>query len=404
MNTVFLVVDRLHVGYLGTYGNAWIETPALDRLAAQAFVFDQFLIDSPRLDSLYQSYWQGRHALCGADLPGNRSLPSLLAEAGVTTALLTDEPEVADHPLASEFAEILEFAAPDSPQTADQVDQTHLAQCFAQLIERMESTRGPFLLWCHLTGLGGPWDAPLEFRQHYVEPGDPPPPDFVEVPSEMLAEGFDPDHVLGISQAYAGQVSLLDTCLGALLESLQTLPAGRETLLVLLSARGFPLGEHRRIGPCDDALYGELVHVPLFVRFPDLLGACARSQALVQPADLWLTILEWSGIPQAGGLPIGKSLLPIIREEAELVRDRLCVVGGDGQRAIRTPAWYLRDGGSPELFKKPDDRWEVNEVSNRCPGVVESLQRALTQYEQIARSGQISDPPPLDETLLIGIE
>ena len=89
MNAICLVVDRLHTGHLGAYGNSWIETPALDRLAGQAFTFDQTLIDSPRLESLYRSYWQGWHALCPAGPPeGRPTLAAVLREAGVNTAVV----------------------------------------------------------------------------------------------------------------------------------------------------------------------------------------------------------------------------------------------------------------------------------------------------------------------------
>ena len=66
MNAICLVFDRLHAGYVGAYGNSWIETPSFDRLASQAFLFDRALIDSPELERLYRSYWQGWHALCPA--------------------------------------------------------------------------------------------------------------------------------------------------------------------------------------------------------------------------------------------------------------------------------------------------------------------------------------------------
>jgi arylsulfatase A-like enzyme len=52
MNAVCMIIDRLHAGYVGAYGNAWIETPALDRLASRSVVFDRALIDSPQLERL----------------------------------------------------------------------------------------------------------------------------------------------------------------------------------------------------------------------------------------------------------------------------------------------------------------------------------------------------------------
>ena len=226
----------------------------------------------------------------------------------------------------------------------------------------------------------------------------------------MLEEDYDPDQLLGISQAYAGQVSLLDVCVGALLEFLHESPTGQKTLLTLASARGFPLGEHRRVGAYDESLYGELVHVPLWLRFPDSLGQGARSHALVRPADLRSTLLDWWGIADPPQSPGAASLMPLVREETEWIRDRLCIVEGgraptEGwSRAIRTPAWYLRHAAEPELYAKPDDRWEVNDVADRCDEVVGLLEKALIEYEHSLRSGQLDDLLPLDEILLTGFD
>lgn len=406
MNAICLVVDRLHAGHLGAYGNSWIDTPALDRLAGQAFTFDHALIDSPHLETIYRSYWQGWHALC-PDRPAEErpSLPAVLRQAGVHTTLLTDERLVARHPVAVDFDELLEIDPPWEPQGAQQIEQTHLAKCVVQIIDWLQSGRRPFLLWCHLAGLGTAWDAPLRFRQAYREQGDPQPTASAEVPEFSLPEDPDPDDLLPVAQAYAGQVSLLDTCLGALLELLEG-PAAAETLLVLTSSRGFPLGEHRRVGPGDEDLYGELVQVPLMLRFPDRLGATARSQALVEPADLWATLLDCYGAAADVDLPIpsAATLMPIVRQQTDAIRDRLCLSGNRHHRAIRTPAWYLRTAAQPELFTKPDDRWEVNNVAVRCPEVVQCLLDVLDQYEQTLCSGPVSALPPLSEVLLTGLQ
>ena len=84
MNAICLVIDRLHRGFLGAYGNTWIETPAIDRLAAESFVFDQALVDTPHLAALYRSYWQGWHALrrmskTGPRCPGCSARPASTA-------------------------------------------------------------------------------------------------------------------------------------------------------------------------------------------------------------------------------------------------------------------------------------------------------------------------------------
>ncbi len=406
MNTICLVLDRLHSGYLGPYGNTWVQTPAFNRLASESFTFDQMLIDTPDLARLYRSFWHGWHALCPHEPPADRrSLVAALRESGVTTALLSDERRVLELPLSVDFDEFVEIDPPWQPQIAADIEQAHLAKCFAELIDWLPSARMPYFLWCHLASLGSAWDAPLNFRESYRDDADPAVPTTAEVPDRILAENFDPDEVLGASQSYAGQISLLDGCLGAFLEELDSSPAGKETLLIVTSARGFPLGEHRRIGPCDEALFGELLHVPLMIRFPDRTAAAARTQNLAEPADLWAALWQYLRLGDLPRSPTALSWLPIISgDDAAPRHDRLCVAGVKNERSIRTPAWYLRAAGEGELFVKPDDRWEVNNVANRCLDIVEALQQARVQYEQTLHSGQLADLPPLEEVLLSGLE
>ncbi|MGD0518191.1 MAG: hypothetical protein ABSA26_11710, partial [Thermoguttaceae bacterium] len=151
------------------------------------------------------------------------------------------------------------------------------------------------------------------------------------------------------------------------------------------------------------ALYGELAQTPLMLRFPDGTGAAARSQTLVEPADLWATFSEWWQNRPAPPSPTAASLIPVARQDVPTPRDRLCIVGSGKERAIRTTAWYLRSASEGELYAKPDDRWEVNNVSNRCLEVVECLQDALHQYEQAVKSGSVADLPPLSDVLIHGL-
>jgi hypothetical protein len=242
--------------------------------------------------------------------------------------------------------------------------------------------------------MDGPWDAPLELRNQFADEDDPEPPKLVKPPEQMLADGFDPDELLGITQAYAGQVALADECLGMLLAALDEHPQRDETLVIMTSPRGYPLGEHRRVGPCDEALYAELLQVPLFVRFPGGAGGLARSQALVQPPSVFATI---------GESPTGRDLSRLLAGEPLELAD--CAVAiAPGQRAIRTPAWFLRqsliDGSMcSELFAKPDDRFEMNEIASRCGEAAELLAARLDEFTAAGRADQIADLPPLAELL-----
>lgn len=410
MNVIIVAIDRLHAGYLSCYGNTWVSTPEFNRLATESFVFDQSLIDSPRLADLYDSYWLGSHPCERKKGVTGVPLARCFEEAGVATTLLSDDAEISGHPLASAFGDVIRYEASadsDSEGAARDPTETHLASYFAVACDWLAAAREPFCLWLHTRGPGAIWDAPLEFRRQYADEDGPSPPDFVEVPCRMLGEDYDPDELLGVCQAYAGQVSLLDLALGGLVELLRSRPLGSNTLLAVVSARGFPLGEHRRIGAVDDALYGELVQAPWLLRMPDGLGAMDRSQALVQPADLFATLLDWRHIarPQSGN---GRSVLPLVRGEQERLRDHVCIVGSHGERALRTPAWHLLlppaaeagEPARPELYAKPDDRWEVNDVADRCTAETEALAQALSVFEAAAEAGALDQLPPLEESLV----
>ena len=405
MNAICLVIDRLHVGHIGAYGNAWAETPSFDALACESFVFDQALTTGSRIETLYQNLWQGRHPLLvESDQAPAADLARRLAVSGVATTLLTDTSTVADHPGAASFDNLVEFDPLERIEPADEVEQTHLARCFAQLIDRLGSAEGPFLFWAHLSSMDTCWDAPYAFRERFAEPGDPAPPRSAEAPRVALPKDYDPDVLLGMVQSYAGQVSLLDVCLGALLESIDEGPLAEDTLLAVFSARGFPLGEHDHVGPGEESLHGELVHVPMMVRLPKGLGAAQRSQALVTPADLRATLLEWWSVDNPLASSMDKSLLPIIRGDVAAVRDRLVLGQPDLEKAVRTPAWYMRLTDPPHLYVKPDDRWEVNNVADRCESVVEELQEIVDDFQTCLDSDRIDDMKPISDVLRDGLE
>ncbi|MGE0606326.1 MAG: sulfatase-like hydrolase/transferase [Pirellulales bacterium] len=396
MNAIALVIDGWHAGYLGCYGNSWIDTPGVDALAAEGHVFDQATIHSPRFEDIYRAYWQG----------GPDSLQLRLRLGGVATALVTDCPLVAGLPVAAEFDEVIRLDGVVRQSTAHDLAETGLASLLATSAEWMETARQPFLLWIHARGLAAPWDAPLDFRARYADDDSVAPKTDAQVPNLLLPSGFDPDALLPMRWAYAGQVAMFDECLGGFVDILRGSGLLDETLLAVVGARGFPLGEHRRVGLSDTVeaaigpiaspllLYEELIHVPWLLRLPHDTLAPARSQALVQPADLGATLLDAFGC--AADKAAGHSLLVLARDEQDELRDRVACMGQGGECSLRTRRWRLHwqepvDGQPatpPQLFVKPDDRWEVNDVANRCPHVIDPLLQAF-------QDRNIESPAPL---------
>jgi hypothetical protein len=56
-----------------------------------------------------------------------------------------------------------------------------------------------------------------------------------------------------------------------------------------------------------------------------------------------------------------------------------------GLAAIRTGDWKLIAAGErSELFAKPDDRWEQNDVHNRCRDTVDELRAELAKLSNLS--------------------
>lgn len=395
------MVDRLGAGFLGPYGATWLDTPGLNRLASQSLLIEHALADSPELARVYRSFWTGRHAL-SPETPAT-ALPAELSDAGWQTQLLTDDTALLEHPLATGFQRREALPRRERQAPASRVERTQLGRVFTAARERLPQLAPPFFLWVHAEGMQGAWDAPWELRAQFADEDDPSPPEFVQPPLRRLPENHDPDEVLGMVHAYAGQVAALDLCLESFLEEFLASEHAATTLLAFTSPRGYPLGEHRRVGDVDGALYGELLRVPLMLRFPDAAGAGFRAQAMAQPADLAATLAEWLQFPALPDI-WGRSLLPFVADES-WPRDRAVAVHG-GERAMRTPAWFLRRPSADEsagetlhgeLYVKPDDQWEVNEVSDRLPDVAEQLAAALESFEQAVAANDESQLAPLPE-------
>src|SRR5437764_1450607 len=103
-SAVVLVIDRLGAGWLGPYGNTWLDTPNFNRLAARSVLCETVIADTAYLDPSCRGLWTGRHSMePTAEHAGH--LARFASAAGAHGLLVTDEARVADYPLARDFAE-----------------------------------------------------------------------------------------------------------------------------------------------------------------------------------------------------------------------------------------------------------------------------------------------------------
>lgn len=386
---IVIAVDRLGCGWLGPYGNTWVETPALNRLAAESALCEFAISDSYDLVAVYRSYLSEVPAWRVTDTTGS-TLPQLARAADYESHFITDASDVAHHPLVEAFEQVDLLTWTRPPRTAAESNKTRLAEVFSAAGESLGATGKPKFLWIHAAAMNAVWDAPRELRERVAAEDDPAPLDLVTPPSLILAKNYDPDEQFGIVQAYAAEVMSLDANLAALLKAIDNAYDPANTLLIFTSPRGYALGEHLGVGLAGDALRGEVLHVPLLVRSPGRAGKLTRLAGLRQPSDVYSLIRH------------SFQSNPTVRLES--LTYEVIAASAKDELALRTAHWFYRRSGAgderrAELYAKPDDRWEVNEVSQRASDVVEAFGELADWIEANRALPDSPALPPLPDAI-----
>ena len=123
------------------------------------------------------------------------------------------------------------------------------------------------------------------------------------------------------------------------------------------------------------------------------------------------TLLDW--VAPGASTPVhsdGCSLLPLIKESCAGWRDHTVSFSAGGLRAIRTRGWCLQEtpdgiNSGPkkkasrapkrQLFVRPDDYHEVNDVADLRREIVTGLAEAVRLFERACQQNK-----PLDRLLI----
>ncbi len=422
MKVLVIVADGLQAGYVGAYGNEWVATPTLDRLAAEGIVFDRHYADRPDADGARRAWRTGCYHFPEPGPAAAEAAPpdliDLLSGPGVRTALVLDGSRDTPSAFAQGWQTVRRARAAEEGSPLDWA-----LEAAVETIEELPAT-GPWLLWLDLATLLPPWDIPENYRELYFQE------EVDELPDEDEAEEDDhqataEEHVLApwtdalppwidtdddgtflcLQRSYAGAVSFLDAGLGLLLDELAERRLLDDLAIIVTTDRGLPLGEHGVVEADVPWLHEERVHLPLIVRLPGAAEAGRRVAALTQPVDLFLTLLDLFGLP----VPEvhGHSLLPFCRGPAAPVRAYACSglqAGGAIEWALRTREWAFllpvfpveaNPARGPQLYVKPDDRWEVNNIIQHHLEWAQHLEQTLRCFVEAARRPGPLQPPEL---------
>ena len=420
MQAIVVTFDRLATTALGCYGNEWIETPHFDRLASQAVVFDRHFAEHVGV-SAGMGFGTGRLPKNGASRPYEfeaawSMLPGL---AEIELNLLTEFDAVPWSMVLKKTSSTLIAARHEADPKPDEIPFACLVKAACNLLAapHEEASR---IVWLHSAGVPEPWLPPEGFATLYFD-------EYEERGCEMAS--VTRDNWGTHPAAYAGYVSLLDHWLGELVAAVEAIAHTQPTLLIIAAARGgdwMTLSEEQAKPPVSDeslptssdegaelrsrviepyipreviSLSDAITRTPLLLRLFDQGPfnsefAGTRFNRLVQTADLSATLLDYFQLPVTPLPGVGRSLLRELAE-TEPPREEICFTDGAGSRGIRTVDWscLVNDAVSADeaercvkLFAKPEDIWEVNDVSGQQRDVAASLVARLNEILPAAKS------------------
>lgn len=425
-SVLLVTLDTLRADHVGAYGER-AHTPALDRLAREATVFEHASAPMPMTRPSHFSLFTGRYPREHGVLSNALALPDseeVLAErlrdAGYRTAAFVAVSLLDADSGAGQGFELLDSPTAGRQRTAAEVVPKALAWLAAQPAD------APTFLWVHLFDAHLPYAPAPEFRRDLDPKLEPrlPTLDLKSLHGIAAANGGDlPRAVLEHGKAlYRCEVEGLDAWLGKLLDG-----AAADALTVVVADHGesFERGvffEHTdSLGECT-------LRLPLFVRYAPLFPPGARVAAQASMVDLAPTILDALHLP-ALTRASGRSLVgltgadercvlvqhPVYSSETlanrTAMQHAMKAVAGEPTREIGPGEdmtgvvgrgfKYLRtNSGREELYRLGD---EDHELSAAEPATVAALRAELERLLK-AHPLTVLDPGKLDKAALDELE
>ncbi len=389
-NVLFIAVDDLN-NDLGAYGHDLVQSPHIDRLAAQGMRFDRaysqypvcnpsrvsfltglypeqtgvltnqdtFRVHIPEVATLPQWFRQHGYYVARVGKLFHYNVPLGIGTDGLDDSLSWDhvvnprgiDREVHDriHTLVpGRFGGTLSWLSLDDDE-GEHTDALGASAAIALLEEhRAAQTDQPLFLAVGFYRPHTPYVAPQSYFEKYplseIHPVMEEPGDRDDIPVAALADRpkqreLTVDQRREIIQAYYASISFMDTQVGRLLDALERLHMADNTIIVFVSDHGYHLGQHGLWQKGD--LFEGSVRVPLIVATPEFQHAGAATEALTELVDLYPTLVELSGLPLPEHLA-GQSMMPILEDPAH-----------PGRSAALTVAWSRARWTRPEMSNEP---------------------------------------------------
>lgn len=394
-NIVLVVSDQQHWQACG-FKNPFFQTPAMDRLAREAAVFENSFCTTPQCSPSRASILTGLYpvatgVLGNMDMTGGKPLAMstfapMLQKAGYATAYFGKWHLGSDPAGNAGWDE--EFKKErDSGATRRALEFLDRRQSSRQPFALVISYLNPHDIYQYRPGLRRPDSAtplPPTCRPDALRRKPAPQQFFMTSDQGQRINGQPRSEYQAYRELYREKVRLFDYELNKILEALDESNLAASTLLIVTSDHGDMDAHHGLIwkGPF---MYEQVIRVPLLVRGPGISPRRIRDHHAVN-VDVAPTLLDFAG--SSVGRTHGVSLKPLLHN-ASGFHPRQTVIGQyhgkqkwtEPIRMIRTPEWkytIYRNGGE-ELYDLANDIFEQENLAARS----RHYQRKRTLRQQL---------------------
>jgi arylsulfatase A-like enzyme len=401
-NIIFFGIDSLRADHMSCYGYPKLTTPHLDRLASQGTLFEKTYSAFIPTTSAYSSMLTGmdvfstqvvalRHR--GPLRSEVKTLPEVLRENGYTTSCVG----FSGNPASRGFDTYLDYSGWGSWNEGRSPKAQNLNEVAILELERLLKAKQPFLLFLRHMDPHAPYLPPEPFERMFYHGNEKDKQNhsmdevmsfkpFRDFFASWMPPGItDKDYVIA---QYDGELAYMDAAIQTILTALEKQGILDNSIVVVNSDHGETLYDH---GCFFDhhGLYDNVLHVPLFIRFPKSIPFGKRIAGYNLHQDLMPTILELAGIET--DIPFdGKSLLPMVKGEVASHQAEFYITECTWMRkhGWRTPQWKLMVALEPDFHSKPpielynlvEDPEENNNLAEKEPEVVDFLKKRMENW------------------------
>lgn len=362
-NIVFILADDLGWNGLGCYGTRWVETPNLDRLAAEGMRFTQAYALSqclPTRAALFSGQYGARTGLTSVETasppyapmrsPGRpEGLPpetytvfEMLRDAGYTTGM-SGKWHISGssgslgllkkHGMAYFDAYGFDFVGDSDSMKADK----NVSATTDDMLGFIERNRDrPFVAYLPHHSVHTPMAVPEEVVAKHVRLGFKRSSDMDGVFEERVAA------------EYVAMIDFLDQSVGRVMAKLEELDLADRTMLIFTSDNGglTRVWNNDPLRGGKGQLYEGGLRVPLIVRWPGSVHPGSVCETPVHVVDFFPTFLEIvEGSLPEGRILDGVSLMPLLTGTGGFQREAIYSHHPEYVVAFaKTPASMIRKG------------------------------------------------------------